>query len=88
MADFLSGMITAGSLVAALFFFRFWKRTRDSLFLVFGMSFLLFAFSQAATLLAEAPGDTLRWVYLLRLAGFVLLLAAIIGKNFDKPSAR
>ena len=35
MYDFLSGMVTAGYLVAALFFFRFWRRTKEPLFVNF-----------------------------------------------------
>lgn len=85
MAALFSGMITAGFLVAALFFFRFWKQTRDSLFAIFGVSFLLFATSQAASVFFNAPRDDRIWVYLLRLAGFVLLLIAIVRKNTGRP---
>jgi len=36
---FFLGAIAALSLVAALFFLRFWHRTRDRLFLAFALSF-------------------------------------------------
>jgi hypothetical protein len=88
MVSFFSGMVTAGFLIAALFFFRFWKQTRDLLFAIFGISFLLFASSQAASLFFDAPRDDKTWVYLLRLAGFVLLLVAIIRKNRGKSPAQ
>ncbi len=81
MLEFLSGLVTAGFLIAALFFFRFWKRTGDSLFVFFGISFLLFAAGQATAVFWGAPQDDKVWVFLLRLAGFILLLVAIVGKN-------
>jgi hypothetical protein len=87
MFQFLSGMTTAGFLIAALFFFRFWRRTKDSLFATFGISFILFAIGQTAALVSDAPQEDRTWVYLLRLAGFILLLAAIIRKNFGESKA-
>ena len=87
MLAFLSGMTTFGYLIAGLFFFRFWWRTRDRLFAFFGVSFYLLALSQGASLAMEAPQDDRTWVYLLRLAGFILLLVAIIRKNLEESKA-
>lgn len=87
MVNFLSGMATAGFLTAALFFFRFWRRAKDSLFFYFGVAFVLFAAGQAAPLVLDAPHDDRTWIYLLRLAGFILLLVAIAGKNMSSSKA-
>ena len=84
MLPFLSGTIFAGQLVAALFFFRFWRRTGDVLFAIFGLSFILFAVSQGASLLSDAPREDRAWIYMFRLAGFVLLLSAIVWKNMGR----
>ena len=84
MTSFLSGMITAGFLVAALFFFRFWRRTGDSLFATFGISFILFAIGQSVSVSFDFLQDDKTLVYLLRLFGFVLLLVAIAKKNLSK----
>ena len=84
MGDFFSGMIAMGFLVAALFFFRFWRRTKDWLFVAFGIAFLMFALNQTLVALADIPREERSWIYLLRLAGFVMLAAAIIGKNFHR----
>ncbi|MFN3655905.1 MAG: DUF5985 family protein [Pseudolabrys sp.] len=81
MVEFLSGMIAAGCLIAALFFCRFWRRTKDSLFAIFSVSFVLFALSQLMSVVYDAPREDKTWVYLLRLAGFVLLMVAIARKN-------
>lgn len=86
MYNFLSGMVTAGYLVAALFFFRFWHRTKDSLFANFSIAFLLFASGQFGSIWFDGQHDDNTWIFLLRLAGFVLLLVAIVRKNFT-PAA-
>jgi cytochrome c biogenesis protein CcdA len=84
MLMFLSGMVTAGFLVAAAFFFRFWQRTGDTLFAVLGVSFVFFALSQVATLAVDAPQDDRTAIFLLRLIGFVILLAGIVAKNMTR----
>jgi hypothetical protein len=77
-------MVTAGFLVAAAFFFRFWQRTGDMLFAVLGVSFVFFALSQAASLSVDAPQDDRTAIFLLRLLGFVVLLAGILAKNLKR----
>jgi uncharacterized membrane protein YqgA involved in biofilm formation len=83
LASFLSGLITMGFLIAALFFFRFWKRTRDTLFATFGVAFLLLALNQALIGLSEMTGEGRSLLFLPRLAAFALLIGAIIGKNIS-----
>lgn len=81
LSAFLSGAITAGFLIASLFFLSFWQRTRDSLFAAFAAAFLLLAVNQALITLAGIPEEHRSWVYLLRLAAFALLIIAIVRKN-------
>jgi hypothetical protein len=81
MFNFVSGLITMGYLVAGLFFLRFWIRTRDELFLVFAAAFWLFAANQGLVALVDLPREELSWIYLLRVAAFTLIIAAIIRKN-------
>jgi hypothetical protein len=78
---FLSGAVAAGSLLAGLFFLRFWKRTRDGLFLAFAAAFGLLGLGQALLALANVPDEERSWLYLVRLLAFALILAAIIRKN-------
>jgi hypothetical protein len=84
---FISGMVTMGFLVAGLFFLRFWQRTRDRLFVAFGAAFLLFAANQALVALSGVPSEHQSWFYALRIAGFALLIAAIIGKSVKRRPA-
>ena len=39
MENFLLGIIVSASLTAALFFLKFWRSTRDVLFLSFALAF-------------------------------------------------
>ena len=79
--DFLSGAITMGFLVAGFFFLRFWKRTRDSLFLAFAAAFWLLGLGQALLTFTEFPVEERSWLFLLRLAAFSLILVSIWRKN-------
>jgi len=83
-AGFVVGLISAGYLVGALFFLKFWRRTADRLFLAFAAAFVLMAANQAAPVLLGLPDEALGGVYLLRLAAFVLIIAAVLRKNLPR----
>ena len=78
---FLAGAVTMGYLVAALFFLRFWTRSRDTLFLAFAGAFALLAVNQALVVLSGTPREEQGWIYLIRLLGYLLIIAAIVRKN-------
>lgn len=80
---FLSGAVTAGFAISGLFFLRFWKRTQDSLFLAFAVAFWLLGLVQALLALTDFPVEERSFFYLIRLAAFVLILAAIWRKNAE-----
>ena len=86
MFQFTAGLITMGFLVAGLFFIRFHRQTRDGLFLAFGIAFWLLALNQAILGLTDLPVEERSWIYLLRLAAFILILFAIISKNRRSPA--
>jgi hypothetical protein len=79
--DFLSGFVSCGFLVAGLFFLRFWRRSRDSLFLWFAIAFWLLGASQSVLALGGIPVEERSSIYLIRLAAFLLILVAIVRKN-------
>ena len=81
LIDFLSGAITLGFVVAGLFFLRFWKRTHDGLFLAFALAFWLLGLGQALLSFTDIPVEERSWLYLLRLAAFLLILISIWWKN-------
>jgi uncharacterized membrane protein HdeD (DUF308 family) len=79
--SFLSGAITAGFLIGALFFLRFWKTTQDDLFIFFACAFALLGISQAILALPDVPVEERSWIYLIRFAAFSLILGGIAWKN-------
>ena len=79
--DFLSGAVSLGFFVCALFFLRFWKRTRDGLFMAFALAFSLLGLGQAIFALANIPTEERGSIYLIRLAAFALIILAILRKN-------
>ena len=81
--SFLNGVTFLGHATAGLFFLRFWARTRDRLFILFAISFWVFALTRVAMLaLDQADEDQL--LYWFRLAAYLLILAAIVDKNVRK----
>jgi hypothetical protein len=82
--DFLSGAAAFGFFACALFFARFWRRTREQLFLAFALSFALLGVGQSVIALAEIPTEEKGALYLIRLVAFLLILVAIYCKN--RPS--
>ena len=81
LASYLGGLVSMGFVVASVFFLRFWTRTGDNLFFVFALAFVLFALNQALVSLGIFPKEQQSVVYLLRLAGYALIIFAIIRKN-------
>jgi hypothetical protein len=82
MIEFLSGAVTLAYLIAAVFFLRFWRNTSDRLFLAFTIAFVLFAMNQGLAHVLAIYNEPTSFIYALRVIGFVLILAAIIDKNF------
>lgn len=78
---FLSGAVTLGFATAALFFLRFWRDTREELFLAFSAAFLLLGVGQAILALGGIPDEQRSWVYLVRLVAFLTIILAILRKN-------
>lgn len=76
---FLMGVIAMACWVAAVFFLRFWRETRDRLFVIFAAAFALLGLTRLALVFVHAENND--YVYWVRLAAFVLILVAIIDKN-------
>ena len=83
---FLLGVLCAMFITAAAFFFRFWRQTRDGLFLAFAASFLIEGLSRIPLVFMARPGEGAPWIYWVRLCASLLILAAILKKNFGKDA--
>jgi hypothetical protein len=79
--DFLSGAVALGFFVCGLFFLRFWRRTRDQLFMAFALAFALLGLGQTILALASIPTEERGSLYLIRLAAFAVIIFAILRKN-------
>jgi uncharacterized membrane protein HdeD (DUF308 family) len=77
----LIGAVAMASLVATLFFLRFWRQTRDSFFLLFAVAFAIDAVSRLVLGLAHVPDETEPFYYVPRLVTFSLIILAIALKN-------
>lgn len=81
MNEMLVGAIAAASLAAGLFFFRFWRSTRDRFFLLFALSFWIEGANRVVLYELAGLDDDAPVYYLIRLLAYGLILAAIIDKN-------
>jgi hypothetical protein len=76
-----AGVIATLSLVAALFFLRFWRRTGDQFFLLFALAFAIDGASRLVVAAIHLPDEFEPYSYLPRLVTFGLIIAAVVLKN-------
>ena len=81
MESFLLGGAAVASSIVGLFFLQFWRRTRDTFFLLFALAFWIDGAHRVAihTILdanAASPAH-----YLPRLLAYGMIIAAIVQKN-------
>ena len=79
--EFLLGAAATLSVVAALFFLRYWRVARDRFFLFFAVAFALLAVNWGWVAATEPLTESRQWVYVLRLFAFLLILGGIVDKN-------
>ena len=77
----LLGAIAMASLVAGLFFLRFWRDTGDRLFLFFAVAFLVEGINRAALGFSADPNEGQPFFYFVRFLSFLLILVGIAQKN-------
>lgn len=88
----LSGISIATFAASGIFFLRFWRASRDAFFMLFCLACWFLSCERLALLFLPDAQSSIRtpetavqsWVYLLRMAAFVMILAAIVQKNRKK----
>jgi hypothetical protein len=80
---FMWGLCVMASAVAGTFFLRFWRKTHDRLFLIFALAFWLLGINWLALTLTRAD-ELHTYLYLTRLAAFILIIFGIVDKNRAK----
>jgi hypothetical protein len=81
LLQFLRGFLFATSLVSAILFARFYRRTGDRFFGIFALAFLALALNWVGVAFVEPHNEARTWVFGIRLTAFLLIIAAIVDKN-------
>jgi hypothetical protein len=78
---FLQGVSAALAWVSGLVFFRFWRDTRDVLFVFFGAGFWILALSWTLLAVINPAGEGRPYIYAIRFLAFLCIIAGMIQKN-------
>ncbi len=84
MGSFLSGAFMLGSWVASLCFFRFWRKTHDRLFQIFGFAFSLMAIERFMLEISSPQFEHRPYIYLIRMSAFLIIAYGILNKNRER----
>ena len=85
--QFVWGALSIASTVAGLFFLRYWKLTRERLFLYFWLGFWVLAVQWVLLAWVNPTNETRHYFFLLRFLAFLLIIVGILAKN-RRGSAR
>ena len=88
MTQFLWAATATLCAVAALFFFKFWRRTGDGLFAAFAAGFGALSAHWTALALIHPASETRHYVYFVRLVAFGFIIGGVIHKNRASPRPR
>jgi hypothetical protein len=86
MSDFISGAFTLAAVAAALFFVKYWRKSRDRMFAVFALAFVLLAIERTGLTFVSIEQDGRHLIFLARLLAFGLIIAGILDKNRSRES--
>jgi hypothetical protein len=81
VGPFLLGAIAMASLTVSVFFVRFYRETKDGLFLFFAAAFALEAVTRTLLAFRQAPGEDASHLYLTRAFAYSLIVVGIYFKN-------
>ncbi|HWK10405.1 MAG TPA: DUF5985 family protein [Vicinamibacterales bacterium] len=79
--DFLSGITVCSCWGAAVFFLRYWRDTRDRLFLLFAIGLFVLSLNWVALEIVRPVAETRHYFYVIRLIAFGCMVAGIWDKN-------
>lgn len=85
MNQMLSGAIAVSSLLAGLFFLRFWRSSGDRFFLYFALSFALEGLNRIALGMLVDASESNPLFYSVRVVAYGLIVLAIWQKNRRRP---
>ncbi len=88
MNELLLGAISACSFIAALFFLRFWKTTKDKFFLFFALSFLIEGANRVSLVLFFDLREGSPIYYFIRFISYAFIIFAIMEKNKQRQQLK
>lgn len=78
---FLLGVLAMGDLMAAMFFLKYWTRTKDRFFFYFTVSFGVEVVCRYLLMYTTFNSESEPLVYSLRLLSYAIILVGIADKN-------
>lgn len=85
MDGLLSGAIVMACAVVGALFLRFYSKSLDKLFAYFAASFWLLGINYLILALTDRASELRPYIYVIRLAAFVLIIVAVVQKNRLRP---
>ncbi len=79
--DFMWGTLFMASLVAMLFFLRYWQRSQDRLFFIFSLAFCALAINWLGLAVTDPRSESAHYMYAVRFVAFLLFLVGIVDRN-------
>lgn len=81
MRTFLWGALTMGCAIIALYFLRYWRTSRDRLFVFFAIAFAVLTLNWVSLAIIDPRVEGRHFVYFFRLAAFLLIIIGIVDRN-------
>ncbi len=78
MNDFLRGAVVMASFAVGMFFLRYWRTSRDRLFLLFCAAFWLLALDWTLATVGGLLADN---AHVFRFLAFIVIALAVLDKN-------
>lgn len=82
MEKMIIGATVMACFTITAFLINSWQRTRDRFFLFFAVSFFVDGAGRILMGVFDYPEETKPLIYLMRLAAFLLIIIAILDKNY------
>ena len=81
LASFFDGGAAMACLASGLFFVRFWRESRDRLFVCLAVAFATFAINYTMLGMLPLADERRAYAFALRLIGFVAILVGVLVKD-------
>ncbi len=81
---FISGAFVMACATVALFYGRYWIRTRDRLFAILAVAFVMLAIERFVLGFVPAQMEGRHLIFLLRLAAYATIIVGVVDKNWPR----